>query len=92
MSTDPIPTTGRRGSVRDLREKDPKGPGQFETILATSTQTTATPPREQPASERPSESVPGFGKADVSLLEEREKRYAAARRAATVGGRDSLYE
>lgn len=83
-------TAARRRGVADLREDHPRGAKQFAAIVDTKMTATSPPKAKRAAPKGPP--IKGFADEDIKKLRETEKRYAASRRAATSGGRDTLYD
>jgi hypothetical protein len=90
VATDDRSPKNRKSCAEELREREPKGPDQFDAIL-NPTQTEGDDGRD-PGEAPAAEEIPGFTDNDLAELESATERYAAARRAATAGGRDTLYE
>ncbi len=87
------PVRRPQDGVARLRETKPDGPGPFAEILKTSAVQGGDDSAPREHEERPqSDHIEGLSDEALEQLERDEKRYAAARRAATAGGRTTLYE
>lgn len=90
MGAKPSRAAQRLRGVAALREERPQGPKQFNKIVATRTAASSSGASKTARSK----AVPpkAFKRGEVERLEKAQKRFEASRRAATIRGRDTVYD